>query len=87
MIEPDDQPLELDAVTQEAIAWIVRLISGEATTDDAANIRRWRAQSDQHEDAFRSATRLWKAMKVVARAQSRQQLEPGDYEDGGGQES
>ncbi|MGU3493070.1 FecR family protein [Xanthobacteraceae bacterium A53D] len=51
---------DLDDLHREAIQWVVRLTSGEATTDDAARLRAWRARSPAHEAAFRQASALWK---------------------------
>ncbi len=45
----------------------MRLTSGEATTADAENIKHWRAQSPEHEEAFRTAARLWKGLGAAAR--------------------
>lgn len=67
MTEPNDQSPDLDPLTREAIAWVVRLTSGEATTADAAELKRWRAQSPEHEEAFRRATKLWRSFGDVAR--------------------
>ncbi|AYD04552.1 FecR family protein [Neorhizobium sp. NCHU2750] len=53
---------DIEALKKEAMAWIVRLTSGEATTDDRDALMRWRARSPIHEEAFREATRLWKNM-------------------------
>lgn len=66
MSEPSDQRNELDPLTQEAIDWIVRLRSGEATTEDAEALKRWRSQSPAHEEALRRAARLWRGFKTVA---------------------
>lgn len=51
---------DFEALKKEALAWIVRLTSGEATTDDRDALMRWRARSLDNEHAFREATRLWK---------------------------
>jgi transmembrane sensor len=65
--EPDDEPHELAPLVREAIALVVRLTSGEATSADAEDIRRWRAQSREHEEAFRTAARLWKRLGTAAK--------------------
>ncbi len=68
MTKPDDdESRELDPLVREAIALVVRLTSGEATTADAEDIKRWRAQSSEHEQAFRSAARLWKSLGAAAK--------------------
>ncbi len=66
MTEPPDHLPELDPLTQEAIDWVVRLRSGEATTDDVEALKRWRGQSPAHEAAFRNAGKLWRGFKTVA---------------------
>jgi transmembrane sensor len=48
-----------EPLQQEALHWIVRLTSGEATALDADELRRWRAASATHEAAFQNAARLW----------------------------
>lgn len=50
----------LDPVQREAVAWVVRLTSGEATVDDAERLKAWRARSAAHEQAFRLAGAAWK---------------------------
>jgi transmembrane sensor len=64
--EPPDHLPELDPLTQEAIDWVVRLRSGEATTDDVGALKRWRGQSPAHEKAFRHAAKLWRGFETVA---------------------
>lgn len=50
---------DFESLKSEAAAWIVRLTSGEATERDADALKRWRAQSSEHERAFRESARLW----------------------------
>ncbi|WP_426425295.1 FecR family protein [Bradyrhizobium genosp. A] len=66
MSESSDQLPEIEPLTQEAIDWVVRLKSGEATTADAEALRRWRSESAAHEEAFRCAVKLWRDFKIVA---------------------
>lgn len=66
MSESPDQLPELDPLTREAIDWVVRLRSGEATTDDSAALQRWRRQSPAHEEAFHRAVKLWRDFRTVA---------------------
>jgi ferric-dicitrate binding protein FerR (iron transport regulator) len=47
---------------RDALAWVVRLKSGEATLEDAEQLINWRAQSQAHERAFRDAVKCWKAV-------------------------
>lgn len=53
---------DFQSLKSEATAWVVRLTSGAATTEDAEALRRWRALSPDHDRAFREAARLWKAL-------------------------
>jgi transmembrane sensor len=50
---------DFDALKREATAWVVRLTSGTATTEDGDALRAWRARSREHERAFREVARLW----------------------------
>lgn len=47
-------------LASQANAWVVRLASGQATVQDARELRAWVAQSEQHASAYHDATRLWK---------------------------
>jgi len=58
---------ELDALVREALGWVVRLRSGEATEADAEALERWRNQSEAHARAFREAVGLWRALGSAAR--------------------
>lgn len=66
MTEPADTP-EPDPLLDEALDWVVRLKSGDATSDDIAALQRWRRQSPCHEEAFRNAARLWRHAAMAAR--------------------
>lgn len=46
-------------VSDEALAWIIRLHSGEASSQDRREYGQWRAQSAQHEAAAAEAEALW----------------------------
>jgi transmembrane sensor len=52
----------LDPLIREALSWIMRLKSGEATLADAEQLMDWRARSPAHEDAFRDAVKCWRAI-------------------------
>jgi len=47
---------------RDALAWIVRLKSGEATLADAERLSDWRSASPAHERAFQDAVRCWRAI-------------------------
>ncbi len=49
-----------EALRREATAWLVRITSGTATTEDAEALLRWRSRSATHEKAFQQSARLWK---------------------------
>lgn len=49
-----------EALRREATAWIVRITSGTATTEDTEALLRWRSRSAAHEQAFQQSARLWK---------------------------
>ena len=49
-------------LTGEAIAWLLRLTSGEASVEDADTFKRWHAQSPDHAAAWSEAVRLWRAL-------------------------
>lgn len=51
---------DLDRLQREAIGWVVRLTSGDATTEDAEQLKAWRARSRDHEEAFRLASQIWR---------------------------
>ncbi len=53
---------------REALAWVVRLRSGDVLKSDLEDAQRWRDQSHEHEQAFRQAVRLWRDLKNTADA-------------------
>ncbi|MGK2742411.1 FecR family protein [Tepidicaulis sp. LMO-SS28] len=57
---------ELGPLTRDALAWVDRLISGEATAGDAAALSHWRARSDAHEKAFRRAISMRQSLQEAA---------------------
>jgi len=63
---PDTGP-ELPLLTREAIAWLLRLTSGEATVEDADAFKRWYSQSPHHAAAWSEAVRLWRALGPALR--------------------
>ncbi|MTD92729.1 DUF4880 domain-containing protein [Hyphomicrobium sp. xq] len=65
-MEPFDKPPDIDPLLRQAIAWLVRLKSGDATTADAAEFTRWRSQSAEHADAVRRAAKLWRMSERAA---------------------
>lgn len=67
MTVPSEIPSELDPLLKEALGWVIRLHSGQATTGDAEAIKLWRKTSPDHEQAFRDAVKLWNALGEEAR--------------------
>jgi transmembrane sensor len=62
MTASDEHKLSPDASKEEAFAWLMRLTSGEATTEDAAALERWRRQDPSNEAALVQASRLWRSV-------------------------
>src|SRR6202012_6089739 len=54
------------AVKDQAMAWIVRLAAGAATTEDAEALHRWRNESPGHRQAFAEAKLLWEVLGAAA---------------------
>ncbi|ABD88452.1 FecR family protein [Rhodopseudomonas palustris] len=55
-----------DPLLDEAIAWIVRLKTGEPTRADVQALEQWRGQSAAHEAAFKRAARIHRDAGIVA---------------------
>lgn len=53
-------PQPTEKLVSQANAWVVRLTSGEATVEDARELREWCAISPAHAEAYREAAALWK---------------------------
>lgn len=66
-MEPDDPTPDLDPLLCEAISWVVRTHSSETTRADLDELQQWRGMSAEHEEAFREASRLWRACREAAR--------------------
>lgn len=65
---PPVRPLpQSDQLTREAIAWLVRLKSGEATVEDGEDFKAWRTRSPEHEQAFRKVVKVWRGLETVAK--------------------
>jgi len=59
MSGPDPSGDERERLETEAVTWIVRLTSGEATEADHDAVNAWRRLSPAHEEAFLKTERLW----------------------------
>jgi transmembrane sensor len=71
MIKLRNTAHELDEIQQEAVIWVQRLASGQATVEDAAALKRWRATSPQHVKAFAEASQAWSDVASVGRDMQR----------------
>lgn len=57
----------MQVIEQEAQAWVVRLDSGQATSQDAQAFKRWCARSTSHASAFVQARAVWCDLQTAAR--------------------
>jgi transmembrane sensor len=55
---------QLPPVEQEAIRWVVRMTSGEATESDRLAFRNWRARNPENESALVMARSLWVSLDL-----------------------
>lgn len=62
---PDARREVLQAQAQE---WLVRLTSGQATTNDARAYKNWCAQSAAHAEAMAEVSRVWKVAQQAGQA-------------------
>jgi transmembrane sensor len=58
----------LSQIEQQAVGWVQKLASGNATAEEIASAKRWRMQDPHHQKAFEDAERIWQRMAVVGRA-------------------
>ncbi len=61
--EPEKNPLS--ASREEALAWFVRLNSGDATAEQRAAFRRWLAADPQHRAEFEKLAAMWGKFESV----------------------
>lgn len=59
MANDTDAAAPVDPLTEEALAWLVRLHSGEETEDDWIAYHDWKAADAMHEEAAQRAERMW----------------------------
>lgn len=77
MPEAAQDHARLEPLMEEAIAWIARLSSGEATVADAKELARWRASSAAHEAAFQDALTFRNALADVGHVMRLDQADAG----------
>lgn len=58
----------LSPIQSEAVDWVQKLISGEATREEISAAKSWQAQSPAHAAAFEAAERVWSDVGVAGRA-------------------
>jgi transmembrane sensor len=56
-----------DTARDQAMAWVVRLTSGQATAEDAVALSRWRDESALHRQAFAEAKLLWQTLEPASK--------------------
>jgi transmembrane sensor len=67
MTDRSNQTSGRNPLVDQALDWVLLLRSGRATVADADALRTWREQSPEHEEAFKTAVRLWRDLGMVAR--------------------
>jgi transmembrane sensor len=67
MSDSDHHIPENETLRDEALAWLRRLNSGEATPADVAALDKWRARSARHSHAFAEAALLWNVLGEATR--------------------
>lgn len=55
----------ISALSDQAIDWVIRLHSGQASEQDFAQAEQWRQRSDSHRKALAEAEQLWQEMGEV----------------------
>jgi transmembrane sensor len=65
---------EPDPLLHEALDWIVRLKAGEPTTADVEAFQRWRSQSSAHDEASKTAARIWRNAGIAAKELAAKEL-------------
>jgi transmembrane sensor len=60
-----EEPAALPDADAEAVAWVIRLTSGDASAAECAAFELWRTESPIHEVAFSEARKLWSGLGDV----------------------
>jgi transmembrane sensor len=60
-----DETDTLSNVDAEAVAWVVRLTSGDASAAERVAFEQWRVESPAHDKAFSEAWKLWSGLGNV----------------------
>ncbi|WP_315728454.1 MULTISPECIES: FecR family protein [unclassified Bradyrhizobium] len=64
---------EFDPLLDEALDWVIRLKTGAPLRSDLDALRHWREQSAAHDEAFKTAARLFRQAGVAARELAHEQ--------------
>lgn len=64
---------EFDPLLDEALDWVIRLKTGAPLRSDLEALQRWREQSVAHDEAFKTAARLFRQAGVAARELAHEQ--------------
>lgn len=65
MSQPNHRRFRL--LQREAVDWLLRITSGDATVGELRQFAAWRAQSASHAEAYRSALGIWQSLEVAGR--------------------
>jgi transmembrane sensor len=65
MIQPNRDSFR--GLQRDALDWLMRITSGDATVGELRQFEAWRAQSAAHGEAYRSALGIWQSMEEASR--------------------
>lgn len=68
------EPIPESDLLDEALDWVVRLKAGAPTRTDVDALQQWRAQSPEHEAAFREAAGLLRTATIAAKELASEQV-------------
>src|SRR5436309_3164772 len=74
MNRTDATVMPISPLGREALDWVVRLNSGDATRQDASDLAAWRARSAEHEAAFREAVRVRRGLQGLIEAREAEKV-------------
>jgi transmembrane sensor len=63
----DNIPVNPTPLEHEAYGWVVRFVSGRASSADIKALKEWSARSPAHAEAFDQASKVWKALDPARR--------------------
>ena len=65
MIRSDHRRFQ--SLQREALDWLTRVTSGDATVGELRQFEAWREQSEAHAEAYRSALGIWRSLAAAGR--------------------